>query len=47
MAPGFTGSCFEAATAEELKQQYPDRAEDIQRLSITDHIKRMPKDFAD
>ena len=47
MAPGFTGSCFEGAIAEELITQHPDRLEEIQRLSVNDHIKRMPKDFVE
>lgn len=46
MAPGFSGSGFEAAIAEELIAQYPDRATDIIRLSVNGHETRMPKGFA-
>jgi len=46
MAPGFSGSGFEAAIAEELIAQYPDRAIDIIRLRVNRHETRMPKGFA-
>lgn len=46
MAPGFSGSGFEAGIAEELVKQYPDRADDITRLSVNGHERRMPEGFA-
>lgn len=45
MAPGFTGSIFEAGIAEELIKQYPDRKEDIMRLSVNGEKTRMPEGF--
>jgi hypothetical protein len=45
MAPGFTGSIFEAGIAEELIKQYPDRKEDIMRLSVNGDKTRMPEGF--
>lgn len=47
MAPGFHGSCFEAGTADALIQQYPDRTEDIQRLSVNGYETKMPEGFAE
>ena len=46
MAPGFTGEDFEAAISEDLIKQYPDRFEDIIRLSVNGHKTRMPEGFA-
>jgi predicted cupin superfamily sugar epimerase len=47
MAPGFTSTCFEGWTVSQLLAQYPDRADDIQRLAIPDgHATEMPRDFA-
>ncbi len=46
MAPGFTGEGFEAASSEDLIKQYPDRAEDIIRLSVNGQSTRMPEGFA-
>jgi predicted cupin superfamily sugar epimerase len=45
MAPGFSGAGFEAAVAEDLIAQYPQRAGDILRLSVNGHETRMPKGF--
>ena len=45
MAPGFNGEDFEAAVPEELIKQYPDRYEDIMRLSVNGHERKMPEDF--
>lgn len=46
MAPGFSGSCFEAGIAEELIKQYPERKEDIMRLSINGKTSKMPEGFS-
>jgi predicted dehydrogenase/predicted cupin superfamily sugar epimerase len=46
MAPGFTGSCFEAGVSEELVKLYPERREDILRLSVNGEKTRMPEGFA-
>lgn len=43
IAPGFTGSCFEAGLAEELIAKYPTRAATILRLSVNGHETRMPE----
>jgi predicted cupin superfamily sugar epimerase len=45
MAPGFTGACFEGAEMNALLAQYPDRAEDIRRLSATHGETRMPEGY--
>jgi len=45
VAPGFTSDIFEGGTREELLQRHPDRAEDINRLSISGET-RMPEGFA-
>jgi len=45
VAPGFTGDIFEGGTREELLKSYPDRAEDINRLSVSGETK-MPDGFA-
>lgn len=45
MAPGFNGEDFEAAVPEELIRQYPDRAEDIMRLSVNGRETKMPEGF--
>lgn len=45
MAPGFSVSGFEAAIAEELITQYPDRTKDIIRLSVNGNDTHMPKGF--
>ncbi|WP_019616382.1 cupin domain-containing protein [Psychromonas ossibalaenae] len=47
MAPGFTGSCFEAGLACELLEQYPDKAAVINKMSVNGGHKTMPKGFAD
>lgn len=47
MAPGFSGSGFEAGVAEELVKQYPERAKDIIQLSVNGHERRMPEGFAE
>jgi predicted cupin superfamily sugar epimerase len=46
MAPGFTGRIFEAASAENLLVKWPDRAEDIKRLSVEGEALRMPDGYA-
>jgi len=46
MAPGFTGSCFEAGVADELIAAYPSKAEVIRKLSVNGHEKMMPEGFA-
>lgn len=45
MAPGFNGEDFEAAVPEELIRQYPERSEDIIRLSVNGHETKMPEGF--
>jgi len=45
VAPGFTGDIFEGGTREELLALYPDRAEDIHKLSVNGETK-MPEGFA-
>jgi predicted cupin superfamily sugar epimerase/uncharacterized protein (DUF952 family) len=46
MAPGFTGTCFEAGLAADLTKLYPTKAKVIEKLSINGHHKTMPKGFA-
>lgn len=46
MAPGFTGTCFEAGLEDELMRQYPSRAEIITKLSVNGHETNMPEGFA-
>ncbi|MBQ4838039.1 cupin domain-containing protein [Pseudoalteromonas luteoviolacea] len=46
MAPGFTGSCFEAADHGLLKNKYPAMAEVFARLAVNNHETKMPKGFA-
>lgn len=46
MAPGFTGSCFEAGLADELIKQYPSKKDIIQKLSVNEHETTMPEGFA-
>lgn len=46
MAPGFTGSCFEAGIAADLVQKYPAQAHTIQRLAVNGESRRMPAGFA-
>ena len=45
VAPGFTGDIFEGSTRETLLQLYPDRAEDINQLSVSGETS-MPEGFA-
>lgn len=45
MAPGFTGSGFEAAIAGDLIAQYPLLASDIIRLSVNGSETHMPEGF--
>jgi len=45
VAPGFTGDIFEGGTRETLLKMYPDRAEDINRLSVNGET-NMPDGFA-
>jgi uncharacterized protein (DUF952 family)/predicted cupin superfamily sugar epimerase len=46
LAPGFTGSCFEAAIADELAAQYPAQAALIHRLAVNGVESRLPAGFA-
>jgi predicted dehydrogenase/predicted cupin superfamily sugar epimerase len=43
MAPGFTASCFQAGTREELLRLYPDRAQDIRALGVDGGETKMPE----
>jgi len=45
VAPGFTDDIFEGGTRDELLKLYPDRADDINKLSISGETK-MPEGFA-
>ncbi len=36
MAPGFTGAAFEGGARSKLLAQYPSRAEDVERLGLSD-----------
>lgn len=45
VAPGFTGDIFEGGTRETLLQLYPDRADDINQLSVSGETS-MPEGFA-
>lgn len=45
MAPGFIGADFEAATADELIALYPERADEILRLSVKGHETRLPDGY--
>ena len=45
VAPGFTDDIFEGGTREELLSMYPDRAGDINQLSVNGETK-MPEGFA-
>jgi predicted cupin superfamily sugar epimerase len=45
MAPGFTGACFEGGEINALLEQYPNRADDIRRLSATHGETRMPEGY--
>ena len=46
LAPGFTGSMYEGGIREELMAGYPDRKEDIVKLTAPHAEKRMPEGFA-
>jgi predicted cupin superfamily sugar epimerase len=47
MSPGFTGNCFEGGRTSGLLPRYPTRADDIQRLGVSDdHNVSMPDGFA-
>jgi len=46
MAPGFTGSCFEAGRTHVLLSQYPGAADVITRLGVSDGGTMMPDGFA-
>jgi predicted cupin superfamily sugar epimerase len=46
MAPGFTGDMFEGGTREVLMNIYPEKADDINRLSCDSDETSMPKGFA-
>ena len=45
MAPGFTGACFEGGEIDALLEQYPNRANDIRRLSASHGETRMPEGY--
>ena len=46
MAPGFTPACFEAGRVEALTGRYPQRADIIARLGVTDGATRLPDTLA-
>jgi predicted cupin superfamily sugar epimerase len=46
VAPGFTGDCFEGGVRAELLEKYPERADDINRLTADHDETRMPEGFA-
>lgn len=46
MSPGFTGSCFEAGRTARLLAQYPDAANVITRLGVSDGVTTRPEGFA-
>jgi len=46
VAPGFTDDIFEGGTRERLLSLYPNRAADINRLSVNPGKTQMPKGFA-
>lgn len=46
LAPGFTSSMYEGGVREELLGNYPDRREDILKLTANDAETRMPEGFA-
>jgi len=46
MAPGFTGTCFEAGLATDLVELYPSKIDIIKKLSVNEHQKKMPEGFA-
>jgi len=46
MSPGFTDDMFEGGTCEYLLSLYPERADDIVRLSCPENETHMPKGFA-
>ena len=46
MSPGFTDDMFEGGTREYLTSLYPERADDIARLSCVEGKTQMPKGFA-
>jgi predicted cupin superfamily sugar epimerase len=46
VAPGFTGDCFEGGVRAELLEKYPERADDINRLTADHNQTKMPDGFA-
>jgi predicted cupin superfamily sugar epimerase len=46
MSPGFTADMFEGGTRENLMLLYPERADDIIRLSCSENKTQMPHGFA-
>jgi predicted cupin superfamily sugar epimerase len=46
LAPGFTGKMYEGGQREELLQKYPERSQDIFRLTLEDNSTLMPEGFA-
>jgi len=46
MAPGFTGTCFEAGRTEQLQARYPNAAEVIARFGVSEDDALMPDRFA-
>ena len=47
MAPGFTGTCFEAGHADALRASHPHAAAVIERLGVTHGSTSMPLGFAE
>jgi predicted cupin superfamily sugar epimerase len=47
MAPGFTGRCFEAGRAEQLRLSHPQAADVIERLGVVHGSTQMPPGFAE
>ncbi len=45
LSPGFTSSCFQAATKEELLKNFPQQKDIILKLSITGDNTKMPEGF--
>jgi predicted cupin superfamily sugar epimerase len=45
MAPGFTGACFEGGEMNALLERFPNRADDIRRLSAMHGETRMPQGY--
>ena len=46
VAPGFTGDCFEGGVRAVLLEKYPERRDDINRLTADHNQTKMPEGFA-